>query len=108
MCAHYSSNKLYINNQKSAPQEMASQIANAIGATTERFSSPLNANPTFRDYYSNRKADPQTLSLVSNSTPTRFGSHLRDLSAQDIKQRKPRKPFVGLQPRPQHLEKHRT
>ena len=36
MCAHYSSNKLYINNQKSAPQEMASQIAKAIGATTER------------------------------------------------------------------------
>jgi len=57
MCAHYSSNKLYIKNQKSTPQEMASQIAKAIGATTERFSSPLNANPTFRDHYSNRKAD---------------------------------------------------
>ena len=108
MCAHYSSNKLYIKNQKSTPQEMASQIAKAIGATTERFSSPLNANPTFRDYYSNRKADPQTLSLVSNSTPTRFDSHPRDLCAQDIKPRKPRKPFVGPQPRPQHRERSRT
>jgi hypothetical protein len=109
MCTHYSSNKLFIKHQKSTPQEMASQIAKAIGATTERFSSPLNANPTFSGHSEIITLTGwQTLSLVSNSTPTRFGSHPRDLCAQDIKPRKPRKPFVGLQPRPLHRERSRT
>jgi hypothetical protein len=56
-CAHYSSNKLNFKNHWSTPPILVSEIIKAIGAATERFSSPLNAHPSIHKHYSYREAD---------------------------------------------------
>jgi hypothetical protein len=56
-CAHYSSNKLNLKNHWYTPPILVSEIIKAIGAATERFSSPLNAHPSIHKHYSYREAD---------------------------------------------------
>ena len=53
----YSSRHLNLRNHWSTPPLLTAQLAKAVRADTERFSSPMNASTSFRRHYSYRPAD---------------------------------------------------
>ena len=55
--AFYSNKRLDLRNHWSTPPELAARLSLAVGAETERFSSPMNASASFRRHYSYRPGD---------------------------------------------------